>query len=156
VCGTDPLASPARWERAPRTNGTVAVLAPEGAFPAQAAALRSGLAGLADHSATASFVVLVSAESPGVLGRRLRDMATDPAFAGNTLAVAALGGPLRADLPASLLAEGRLAGLGVYDTGPVGFQRSIDEIVRFAKTLSSDGAKGRRVEEVAGPFTWYY
>jgi len=155
VCGTDPVASPARWDRAPRLDGTLAVLAPESAFPAQAAALRSGLLGLPD-GASASLVVIVSAESPGVLGRRLRALAIDPAFAGKTLAVASLGGPLRADLPASLLAEGRLAGLGVYDAGPVGFQESIEEIVRFAGSAGSDGSKGRRVEELAGPFTWFY
>ncbi len=155
VCGTDPVASPARWDRAPKLDGTLAVVAPESAFPAQSAALRSGLLGLPD-GAGASLVVIVSAESPGVLGRRLRALAVDPAFAGKTLAVASLGGPLRADLPASLLAEGRLAGLGVFDAGPVGFPRSIEEIVRFARTAGSDGSKGRRVEELAGPFTWFY
>ena len=155
VCGTDPLASPARWERAPRLDGTLAVLAPESAFPAQAASLRSGLLGLPDGAA-AALVVIVSAESPGVLGRRLRALALDPSFAGKTLAVASLGGPLRADLPASLLAEGRLAAMGVYDAGPVGFSRSIEEIVRFARRAASDASKGRRVEELAGPFTWFY
>jgi len=155
VCGTDPASSPARWDRAPKLDGTLAVLAPESAFPAQAASLRAGLLGLPD-GAGASLVVIVSAESPGVLGRRLRALAVDPAYAGKTLAVASLGGPLRADLPASLLAEGRLAGLGVYDAGPVGFQRSIEEILRFARSASSDGSKGRRVEELAGPFTWFY
>jgi len=155
VCGTDPLASPARWERAPRLDGTLAVLAPDSAFPAQAAALRSGLLGLPDE-AGAALVVIVSAESPGVLGRRLRALAIDPAFAGKTLAVASLGGPLRADLPASLLAEGRLAALGVYDAGPVGSSKSIEEIVRFARRAASDASKGRRVEELAGPFTWFY
>ncbi len=155
VCGTDPVSSPGRWDRAPRLDGTLAVLAPESAFPAQAASLRSGLQGLPDGTG-ASLVVIVSAESPGVLGRRLRALAIDPAFAGKTLAVASLGGPLRADLPASLLAEGRLAALGVYDAGPVGFQRSIDEIVRFARSAGSEESKGRRVEELAGPFTWFY
>jgi hypothetical protein len=155
VCGTDAMASPGRWDRAPRLDGTLAVLTPEDAFPAQAAVLRSSLSGL-PSGAGASLVVIVSAESPGVLGRRLRALAIDPAFAGKILAVASLGGPLRADLPASLLAEGRLAGLGVFDAGPVGFERSIDEIVRFARSAGSEGSKGRRAEELAGPFTWFY
>lgn len=155
VCGTDPVASPARFARAPRLDGTLAVVAPESAFPAQAAALRSSLLNLPD-AAGAALVVIVSAESPGVLGRRLRALALDPAFAGKTLAVASLGGPLRADLPASLLAEGRLAALGVYDAGPIGFSRSIEEIVGFARRAGSDGSKGLRVEELAGPFTWFY
>jgi hypothetical protein len=155
VCGTDPTASPARWDRAPRLDGRLTVLAPEGAFPSQAAVLRSGLAALPEVTG-APLVVIVSAEGPGVLGKRLRALANDPAFAGKILAVASLGGPLRADLPASLLAEGGLAGLGVFDAGPVGLQRSIDEIVRFAKTASGEGSKGRRVEELPGPFTWFY
>lgn len=155
VCGTDPAASPARWDRAPRLDGLLAVKAPESAFPAQAAALRAGLAGLPDDPG-ASTVILVSAESPGVLGRRLRALSVDPKFAGKTLAVVSLGGPLRADLPASLLAEGGLAGLGVYDAGPIGLRKSIDEVVRFARSAAGEAATGRRVEELTGPFTWFY
>ena len=155
VCGTDPLVSPARWDRAPRLDGRLTVLAPEEAFPAQTAGLRSFLQGLPNEP-DAFLVVIVSAESPGVLGRRLRALAVDPSFAGKTLAVASLGGPLRADLPASLLAEGRLAALGLYDAGPVGLSKSIEEIAGFARRAASDAAKGRRAEELAGPFTWYY
>jgi hypothetical protein len=131
------------------------VQAPESAFPSQSAALRPALAGLPDD-ADAPIVILVSAESPGVLGRRLRALSLDPKLAGRTLAVVSLGGSLRADLPASILAEGRLAGLGVYDAGPVGFTKSIEEVVRFARSVTTEVAKGRRVEELDGPFTWYY
>jgi hypothetical protein len=155
VCGVDPVASPPRWDRAPRLDGTIAVVAPESAFPAQSAALRSGLDGLAG-SVGARVVLIVSAEPPGVLGRRLRSLATDPAYAGRILAVASLGGPLRGDLPASLLGEGRLAALGVYEAAPVGLTKSIAEIARFARSAGSDAAKGRRVEDLPGPFTWYY
>ena len=147
VVGTDPSASPVRWERAPRLDGTLAVKA-EGE-------LRPGLAGLADGEG-AGLVVIVSAQSPGVLGQRLRAMAGDPAFAGKILAVASLGGPLRADLPASLVGEGRLGALGVYEAGPVGISKAIEEIARFARAAGSDASIGRRVEEVAGPFTWFY
>jgi hypothetical protein len=155
VVGADPVASPVRWERAPRLDGTIAVKAHQSAFPAQAAALRTGLEGLPDGQG-AALVVIVSAESPGVLGRRLRALALDPSFAGKTLAVASLGGPLRADLPASLLGEGRLAALGVYEAGPVGLTRSIEEIARFVRSAGSDASKGRRVEDLSGPFTWFY
>src|SRR5207344_3028312 len=91
VCGVDPVASPSRWDRAPRLDGKLAVVAPESAFHAQEAALRAGLDGL-PGGAGASLVVIVSAESPGVLGRRLRSLATDPAYAGRIIAVASLGG----------------------------------------------------------------
>jgi hypothetical protein len=155
VCGVDPIASPPRWERAPRLDGTLAVVAPESSFPAQAAVLHAGLEGL-PGGAGASLVVIVSAESPGVLGRRLRSLATDPAYAGKIIAVASFGGPLRIDLPASILGEGRLAAVGLYEAGPVGLTRSIAEIARFARAASSAASKGRRVEELPGPFTWYY
>jgi hypothetical protein len=139
------VASGARWDHAPRLDGAVAVIAPESAFPSQAAVLRAGLTGLPD-TAEAKLVVIVSAESPGVLGKRLRAIALDPAFAGKTVACVSLGGSLRADLPASLLAEGRLGALGVYDAGPVGLSRSIDEIARFVRAAASEPSKGRRVE----------
>jgi hypothetical protein len=155
VVGTDPAASPARWDRAPRLDGAVTILAPESAFPSQAAVLRAGLAGLPD-TAGAKLVVIVSAESPGVLGKRLRAVALDPSFAGKTVAVASLGGSLRADLPASLVKEGRLGALGVYDAGPVGLSQSIDDIARFVRAAAGEPSKGRRVEELAGPFTWFY
>jgi hypothetical protein len=151
----DPVASPPRWDRAPRLDGTLAVVAPESAFPAQSASLRAGLEGL-PGAVGAPVVVIVSAEPPGVLGRRLRSLATDPAYAGRILAVASLGGPLRGDLPASILGEGRLAALGLYEAGPVGLTKAVAEIARFARSATSDAAKGRRVEELPGPFTWYY
>jgi hypothetical protein len=131
------------------------VTAPESAVASQAAAVRAGL-GEFPAGAGATLVVIVSAESPGVLGKRLRAAANDPAFAGKILAVASLGGPLRGDLPASLLLEGRLAALGVYEGGPVGLSKSIDEIARFARTAASDASKGRRAEELPGPFNWFY
>jgi len=155
VCGVDPLSSPARWARAPLLDGTLAVVAPENAFPAQAAALRAGLEGL-PGGVGGSIVVIVSAEPPGVLGRRLRSLATDPAYAGKILAVASLGGPLRGDLPASILGEGRLAAFGLYEAGPVGLTKSIAEIARFARGAASDASKGRHVEDLPGPFTWFY
>jgi hypothetical protein len=155
VVGADPVASPARWARAPLLNGTFAVVAPVDAFPGQASALRAGLEGL-PGSADATIVVIVSAEAPGVLGRRLRALASDPALSGKILAVASLGGPLRADLPASLLGEGRLAALGLCESGPVGLNRTVEEIVRFARSAGGDASKGLRVEDLVGPFTWFY
>jgi hypothetical protein len=155
VCGTDPSTSPARWDKAPKLDGTLALKADAGAFPGPSAELKQGLAGLPD-AAGASLVVIVSAEAPGVLGRRLRAMAQDPAFAGKIVAIASLAGPLRADLPGSLLAEGRFAGIGVYEAPPTGLARSIDEIARFARLASGDPAKGKRVEDLPSPFTWFY
>jgi hypothetical protein len=155
VVGADPVASPARWARAPLVDGKISVVAEESAFPAQSRSLRAGLLGLAG-GAGSPIVLIVTAEPPGVLGRRLRTLAVDPSFAGKIVAVASLGGPLRADLPASLLGEGRLAALGVYEAGPVGVSKSIAQISSWARVVASEGSKGRRVEELPGPFTWFY
>lgn len=155
VVGVDPAVSPARWAKASPLDGTIAVIAPEDAFPWPARSLRPPLSKIAAQPA-AKLVLVVSAEAPGLLGRRLRQMATDPQFDGKTLAVVSCGGPMRADLPASLLAEGHLAAVGVYEAGPVGLTRSVSLVAGWAGSVGSDAAKGRRVEEVAGPFTWFY
>jgi hypothetical protein len=77
-------------------------------------------------------------------------------MSGKVLAVASLAGPIRPDLPASLLAEGKLAALGTYDVGPVGRTRAVHAAEGFARAVAEASSKGRRVEELSGPFTWYY
>ena len=127
VVGTSAAASPARWARAPKLDGTATTV-----------------------------VVIVSDEPPGVLGRRLRKLATDPAMSGKILAVASLGGPIRPDLPASLLAEGKIAALGAYEVGPVGRRRAVVAVAEFERAVADGSSKGRRIEDLTGPFTWYY
>jgi len=156
VVGVDAALSPARWGKGSALNGSVAMLAPEDAFPAQAAPLRAQLPSFGARTEPAAVVFVVSAEAPGVLGRRLRAYATDPANSGKILAVVSLGGPVRADLPASLLSEGKLAAVGVAEGGPVGRARAVSEAGAWARAASSDGAKGKRPEELPGPFTWFY
>jgi hypothetical protein len=155
VVGVDPIASPARWAKAAPLDGTIALLAPEDAFPWPARTLRSSLDKIAAQPA-AKLVLVVSAESPGVLGKRLRQLATDPQLDGKSLAVVSCGGPLRGDLPASLLAEGHLAAIGIYEAGPVGLTKSLALVSGWADAAIGEAAKGRRAEEVAGPFTWFY
>jgi hypothetical protein len=101
-------------------------------------------------------IVVVSAEPPGVLGRRLRTLASDPANTGKTLAVVALGGALRSDLPASLLAEGRLAAFGLLEAGPVGRAAAVEAAARWSREAGGAGAAARRAESIPGPFTWFY
>jgi hypothetical protein len=156
VVGVDASASPRRWAEAPVLDGALAVFAPDDAFPAQALPLRAALQGIPNGVAGAKLVLIVSAEPPGILGRRLRAMASDPALTGKALAVASLGGPLRGDLPASLLGEGRLAALGLYEAGPLGLSRSVAEVLRWARTAGNESSKGKRIEDPAGPFTWFY
>jgi hypothetical protein len=131
-------------------------MAPADAFPAQAVRLRSGLEALPGTAASAKLVVVVSAEAPGVFGRRLRALSLSPEFAGKTVAAVSLGGALRADLPASLIADGQFAAFGVVDAGPLGLARTVADVAGWARLAGSDAAKGRRPEDVAGPFTWFY
>lgn len=156
VVGVDALASSARWAKAPPLDGTIAVLSQGSTLPAQAEAMNAGLQGLSSSGEGARVVMVVSAESPGVMGRRLRVLATDPELAGKTLVAVCLGGPLRADLPASLLGEGKIAAFGLYEGGAVGFRSAIAEVAAWAKTAGSEASKGKRAEELAGPFTWFY
>ncbi len=155
VVGVDPLTSPGRWLKAPLLDGTITLAAQGSAFPPSSMSLRAGLDDL-PAAPGGKVLLLVSAEPPGVLGRRLRALAVDPASSGKILAVASFAGPLRGDLPASLLAEGKLAAFGIVEPGPVGGTRSIAEIARWARSAGDELSKGRRIEELPGPFTWFY
>jgi len=139
VVGTS-AASLSRWKGAPRLDGSVAVLeaAKEGDRPA------------------ARLVVVVSAEAPGVLGRRLRALARDPGMKGAILAVASLGGPVRGDLPASLLGDGQLAAVAVADDLPLNQTAAAERVRSWARNAGDAASKGKRAEELPGPFTWYY
>jgi hypothetical protein len=156
VVGTDAAESPARWAAAAVQDGRVDIVAPADAFPAGAEALRARLTGAVERPGLARLVVLVSAEPPGLLGRRLRALARDPAMSGRALAVLNLGGALRGDLPWSLLHEGNLSALGVHEAGPIGLAAAVDEVLAWVRSAEMPGAQGRRPESIPGPMTWYY
>ena len=139
VVGATP-ASPARWASSPKLDGSVAVIE----------------AGKEGERPAGRLVVVVSAEAPGVLGRRLRSLAREPGMKGATLAVASLGGPMRGDLPASLLEDGQLAAVGVADDLPQNVTVAADRVRAWAKHATDTASKGKRAEEIPGPFTWYY
>lgn len=156
IVGTDAALSAGRWAKAPRFGGSIAVVAPEDAFPGLAAPVRDRIAPAGAAAGPAMAVMLVSADPAGLLGRRLRALSRDPEMQGKVLAVVSLGGPLRGDLPASLLREGRLAALGVFEAGPVGMERAADRAAAWARAAGEAGSKGHRPEEIPGPFTWFY
>lgn len=156
VVGVDPATSLTRWSAVKPLDGALTVVAPAEAFPGPSSAWRAPLASLPASSSGASIVLVVSAEAPGVLGRRLRSMADDPATAGKSVAVVSLAGPVRDDLPASLLGAGRLSSVGVLEAGPVGIARALDEVAGWARAATGGGAKGKRPDEVPGPFLWHY
>jgi len=70
--------------------------------------------------------------------------------------VVALAGSPRDDLPASLLAQGKLSAIGIYAAGPVGIPEAIERAAAWARAAADATNAGRRVEELPGPFTWYY
>jgi hypothetical protein len=156
IVGTDAALSTARWTKVPRFGGPISVVAPEDAFPGLTAPVLGRIAAAGSGAGSATAVLVVSAEPAGLLGRRLRALSRDPDMQGKVLAVVSLGGPLRGDLAASFLREGRLAALGVFEAGPVGLERAADRAAAWARAATEAGSKGRRPEEIPGPFTWFY
>lgn len=165
VVGTDATRSPARWRDAPRVSGQALLLLPAEAFPETTSARRAELQGVWQQTRSEGgslpagvppVVVLVSAEPPGVLGNRVRALASDPAMAGRLLAVISLAGPIRSDLPASWLAEGRLAGVGIAEGPLAGASRAVEGLAAFSKAVAAAPVSGVRAEEIGGPFLWTY
>jgi hypothetical protein len=141
------------------------LLLPEDGFPGASRELKDAIAAAWGKGEIASavpsgagptIVVLASAEDPALFGARLRSLARDPSMKGKLLAVWPLGGPVRGDLPASLLAEGNLAALGIAEYSPLGIGRVAGGIKAYAAALAAPGAHSRRPEDLAGPFVWYY
>src|SRR5437867_11391702 len=98
--GTDPRRSPGRWQSVAGVSGKVALLLPEGGFPAASKPLEEQIAAAWKGGAVASsmaaaqgasLVILVSAEDPALFGARLRDLAQSPSMKGRLLAAWPLG-----------------------------------------------------------------
>ena len=163
VVGTDPAKSPARWASAGSLDGGAILVLPRDAFPGLAAPLRERLARAwspgtvldeVPETVTVPLVVLVSHEAPDVFAMRFRAVARAPALRGRLLAGWSLGGALRDDLPAWVLAEAGLAALGLGEPTALP-QRDVEtRLGTFGRALRS--AAGRRVEQVPGPFLWFY
>jgi len=67
-----------------------------------------------------------------------------------------LGGPVRGDLAASLLEDGQLAAVGVADDLTQNVTVAAERVRAWAKNAGDAASKGKRAEEIPGPFTWYY
>jgi hypothetical protein len=155
--------SPAGWKNAPPPGNRPLLLLPDDAFPGLSAGLRERFRKAWKGGAVAvslperdapSLVVLVSAEAPGLLGRRLRELARAPGMEGRLLGVWSLAGPVRPDLPGSLLAEGRLAGLGLAEALMVDWERVAPELEAIA--AAAGAGKVAAVEELPGSLLWFY
>ena len=101
----------------------------------------------------APLVVLISGEPPGQFGSRLRRLASDERLRGRLLAVWCLSGEVREDLPASLLAEGLLSGVGLAENTLVARREAVRTVGSLRTALDS-GA--RRAERLPGPFLWHF
>lgn len=75
---------------------------------------------------------------------------------GKLLGVWPLAGPMRDDLPASLLDEGNFAAVGVAGFAPVGLPRVVEAIGRIAESARTAAPERSRAEEVAPDLTWFY
>jgi hypothetical protein len=165
VVGTEPSRSIPHWVEAPKPGKKALLLLPEDAFPGVEAESRraelsrswpaSDVVTTVPQGARHDLVILVSAEAPGVLAARLRELARSDALAGKLLAVHALTGRVRPDLPVSLILEGKLAGFGLAEASPVGQRAAIEEMGAFARSLAASDVQ-KRVEEIPGPFLWYF
>jgi hypothetical protein len=158
VAGVDGARSERRWSDAPLADRALLVLVGDGVDGATAPpedrladAFRGQVVPSLPARVDAPLVVVVSGEPPALFAARLRQIARTPAMAGKLLAAWSLAGPIRPDLPASLLGEGRLAGIGIAEGELVGRRDVSGELERLSQSLGE-----RRAEHLAGPFLWYF
>jgi hypothetical protein len=163
VVVTDAAKSIGRWMEAPRVGGKALLLLPEEGFPGPLADLSDQLRtawGAAAVSTLpsrieADLVLLVSGEAPGRLAARLRKLAGSEEMQGKLLAVYGLSGAVRQDLPASLLADGRLAGIGLAESGIIAFREAAAVLAELRGALGSSTAESR-VEDLTPLLLWYF
>ena len=84
----------------------------------------------------------------------MREQAGSEAMQGKLLAVWRLSGPIRQDLPASLLADGRLAGFGLAESGIMSRREAVSLVAAFERALAA--APESRVEALSPQILWYF
>jgi hypothetical protein len=161
VVGTEGANSLKRLSEAPAPGSkSVLVLPKDGFFPPRTS-VRDRLRVAWSAGAVTSelpdkptdLVVLVSGEPPARLGDRLRRISRQPRMKGKLLAVYSLSGPIRVDLPASLLAEGVLAGVGLAAASTVGSDRVVDDIAAMAHAIKDGPSTAHGASD---RFVWFY
>lgn len=160
VAGLDVARSPERWASASPAAGTRVVVEPA-SFPGT----RRDLAALArrvfgaravdEASGPQGTLVVVSAQAPGALASRLRDMAEAGRFSGRAVAIVSLGGSLRPDVVRQLLDDGRAAAVGLYETEPIAVEHALQSVAAWVEARDRAPAAGRP-ESIPGPFLWVY
>jgi plasmid stability protein len=163
VVGVDRRYSVERWQSAPAIGQDALLILPTDGFPAGSLLARDELsrawgtlrqASAAGESLPA-LVIVVSAESPARFAARLRDLARDPALAGKLLGAWSLASGVREDLPAALLAEGKLAAVGLASSSVVELRRAPEQLAALARVIR-EASQATRVEALPGPFVWHF
>lgn len=163
VVGTDPLRSAERWEAMGSIRGPVSLVYLVGDSTAadrlkeirkvwKAGPVQTALSG----GGAPRLTVVLSDEPPAVLARRLTRIARDPSYTGHALAVWSLAGPLRRDLPARWLDADRLAAIGIGSETIVTRRRFEQSLKTLSDAIQQASSEATRLEELAGPFLWYY
>jgi hypothetical protein len=141
------------------------LLLPPAAFPRPSEALREELARswtagpvveVLPPALDSELVLMLSQEPPGACAERLVALAADPRLAGKLLGGWCLAGALRPDVPASIVARGGLAGLGMASSDFVDVRRAPRLLASYAGALRSPLHATSRVEGIDGPFLWYF
>jgi hypothetical protein len=165
VAGADPLSSPQRWSDAPLPGGGGLLLLPSEGFRGEATALRDALergweAGpVADElpaEIESPLVVMVSNEPPSICASRLRRLSGAPVMKGKLLAGWCLAGEMRPDIPASLINEGALAGFGIAGSTIFDLRNAPEALAEFGQSVTNPLHAGSRVEQLGGPFLWFF
>jgi len=165
VVGVDPRFSPERWRTAPRAAPSAMLLLPSDGFAGRSGELRAALAAAwsvgpvvdaLPGTVDASIVVTVSDDPPGLCASRIQDLADAPAMEGKLLAAWCLAGGMRPDVPAGVVTNGRLAGLGIASSTLVDRRHTVDILTAFDRALASPMNADSRIERLEGPFLWFF
>ena len=165
VVGVDPRSSSDRWRDAPRSAPSTLLLLPRDGFVEGAGELRDALEAAwtagpvvdaMPESLDASLVVVVSDEPPGLCSTRVSDLAEHPAMQGKLLAAWCVAGSMRPDVPARVVSDGGLAGLGVASSTLVDRRHAVEDLAAFGRALASPINVGGRIEQIEGPFLWFF
>jgi hypothetical protein len=165
VIATDPVSSPRRWLGAPRPASGAVLLLPSDAFSAKQSVVRQSLVSLwragpvteaLPPRVDADLVVLVSDEPPGLCASRVARLAAEPAMRGKLLAAWCLSGAPRPDIAPALLGPSGVAGLGVAAAEPIDLRVVPGTLESWSRVLGQAAERAPRVEQLPGPFVWYF
>ena len=165
VVGVDPRSSVERWRTAPPAARSAMLVLPSDSFAGRSGELREVLANAwsagpvvdaLPESVDASLVVVVSDEPPGLCASRIQGLAGDPAMDGKLLAAWCLAGEMRPDVPALVMTNGGLSGLGVASSTLVDRRHTVDVLAAFDRALASPLNADSRIEQLEGPFLWFF